>query len=67
MNTKIDSIGNNAKKIKIRNAGIDFIRIASMYSIIVHHIVIHGKVNIKYNKYRELVLMNIIGFWHVST
>jgi surface polysaccharide O-acyltransferase-like enzyme len=67
LNTKIDSIGNNAKKIKIRNAGIDFIRIASMYSIIVHHILVHGKVIIKYNKYRELVLMNIIGFWHVST
>ena len=66
-NSKLDSSGNNAKKFKIRNAGIDFLRIASMYSIIIHHILVHGKVIIKYNKYRELVLMNIIGFWHVST
>jgi len=66
-NNKIDSIVNNTKKFKIRNAGIDFIRIASMYSIIVHHILVHGKVIIKFNKYRELDLMNIIGFWHVSS
>ena len=38
-----------------------------MYSIIVHHILVHGKVIIKFNKYRELDLMNIIGFWHVSS
>ena len=66
-NNKIDLIGNNIKTVKVRNAGIDMTRIASMYSIIVHHILIHGKVIGKYNKNRELVLMNIISFWHVST
>ena len=66
-NNKNDAFWNNVKKVKVRNAGIDMIRIASMYSIIVHHILVHGRAIRKYNKYRELVLMNIIGFWHVST
>ena len=66
-NNKNDAFWNNVKKVKVRNAGIDMIRIASMYSIIVHHILVHGRAIRKYNKYRELVLMNIISFWHVST
>ena len=66
-NTKLYSIGNNTKNLKIRNAGIDLVRIASMYLIIVHHILVHGKVIKKYNKYRGLTLMDIITFWHVST
>lgn len=66
-NNNIDIIGNNVKKVKVRNVGIDMTRIASMYSIIVHHILVHGRAISKYNKYRELVLMNIISFWHVST
>ena len=65
-NNKIDAFSNNVKKVKIRNAGIDMTRIASMHSIIVHHILVHGRAIKKYNKYRELVLMNIISFWHVS-
>ena len=66
-NNKTDAIGNNAKKVKVRNAGIDLTRILSMYAIIVHHILIHGRAMKKYSKYKELVLMNITSFWHVST
>ena len=66
-NNKTDSIGNNAKKVKVRNAGIDLTRILSMCAIIVHHILIHGRAMKKYSKYKELVLMNITSFWHVST
>ena len=66
-NNKMDEIANNVKKVKVRNVGVDMTRISSIYSIIVHHILVHGKAIIKYNKYRKLILMNIIGFWHVST
>ena len=66
-NSKFDVIGNNVKKVKVRNAGVDLSRIASMYSIIVHHILVHGRAISKFSKYRELILMNIISFWHVST
>ena len=65
-NNKIDSFRNNVKKIiKVRNAGADMARIAIMYSI-VHYILVYGRVIRKYNKYRELILMNIISFWNVS-
>ena len=66
-NNKIDAFWNNVKKVKVRNAGIDMTRIASIYSIIVHHILAHGRAIRKYNKYRELVMMNIISFCYVST
>ena len=66
-NNKIDAFSNNVKKVKIRNAGIDMTRIASMHSIIVHHILVHGRAIKKYSKYKKLVLMNITSFWHVST
>ena len=65
-NIKIDSIGNKVKKIKVRNAGVDLVRIISMYSIIIQHILNHGKAIIKYRKYRELTLMSIICYWNVS-
>jgi len=63
----INKINNNIKKRKIRNAGIDLVRILSMYAIIIHHILYFGNLFIKYNKYKELVLMNISCFWHVSS
>ena len=62
-----DAINNNVQKVKIRNPGVDFIRIISMYAIVVHHILLHGGVLSKYYQYKELHLMNISCFWHVST
>ena len=64
INNKSD-INNN--KIKFRNPGIDFVRILSMYAIIIHHILLYGNLYKKYNKYKELYLMNISCFWHVSS
>ena len=60
-------IDNNAKQIKIRNPGIDLVRLLSMYAIIIHHILIHTKIFKKYRQYKELKLMNMLTFWHVSS
>ena len=66
-NTKFYEIGNNVEKIKIRHAGIDLARIASMYSIIVQHILGHGRAIQKFCKYKELILMEIIFFYNINT
>jgi hypothetical protein len=57
----------NDNKRKIRNPGIDLVRVLGMYAIIVHHILHFSKLFKKYKQYKELVLMNISCFWHVST
>lgn len=54
-------------KIKQRNPNIDCIRIAGMFSIIIDHLLFHGKAITKYNKYNELQLLNILCMWHVSS
>ena len=38
-----------------------------MFSIVIHHILVHGKVIRKFNKFKELNLLNIFCHWHVST
>ena len=38
-----------------------------MFSIIISHILIHGKAIKKYNKYIELNLLYILSMWHVSS
>ena len=58
---------NNAKKVKERNPGVDFVRILSMYAIVIHHILHHGGLFQKYRIYKELILLNISCYWHVST
>ena len=50
-----------------RNPNIDFIRILAMFSIVVDHIIFHGKVIIKYNKYNKLKLLYVLCMWHVSS
>ena len=66
-NTNIKKIDNNVNKVKIRNPGIDLVRIFSMYAIIIHHILFRGNLCNKYNQYKELILMNISTFWLVSS
>jgi len=66
-NYNVDKKLNNIKKIKARNPSIDFARILSMYAIIIHHILVFGRVYIKYIQFKELILMNISCFWHVSS
>jgi len=66
-NNKIDAIGNNIKSVKVRNAGVDIARIVSMYSIIVQHMLTHGRIIKKFSKYKELILLKIIFYYNVST
>ena len=47
----------NKNKRKIRNQGIDLIIIVSIYAILL------GNLFKKYNKYKELVIMNISCFF----
>lgn len=65
--TETETIYNNVNKVKIRNPGIDLVRILSMYAIIIHHILIHTHIFKKYSQYKELKLMNMLTFWHVSS
>jgi len=65
--TEAKRIYNNINKVKIRNPGIDLVRILSMYAIIIHHILITTDIFKKYKQYKELKLMNMLTFWHVSS
>jgi surface polysaccharide O-acyltransferase-like enzyme len=62
----IKQANNNDKKRKVRDSGIDLIRILAMYAIIIHHILVFPNIIDKYSKYKELVLMKTSCFWHVS-
>ena len=62
-----NNVENNDKKKKIRNPGIDFVRILSMYAIIFHHILYHADLFNKYPKYKKLILLNTACLWHVSS
>ena len=55
----------NSKKEKKRNPNIDFLRIISMFSIIIHHILIHGQVLTKYQKYKLVQLFYVKNIWHI--
>lgn len=57
----------NNKNIKIRNPGIDLVRILGMYAIIIHHFIIFGDLTTKYWKYTEINFINILTFWHVNS
>ena len=47
-----------------RNANIDFLRIISMLSIVLDHLLFHGKAIIKF-KTNKLLLLLILCMWHV--
>ena len=66
---KIANIKNNPNinKVKRRDPGIDLVRILAMWSIIIHHVLFHGKVLNKYNNYKILNFINICSFWHVNS
>ena len=53
--------------IKARNPGIDLGRILSMYAIVLHHVLIYGKIFKKFPWYQfELNKLNTICYWHVN-
>ena len=56
------------KTIKIREPGIDFVRILAMYAIIIHHLIFFGNLKRKYyNYYKTLDFIEICTFWHVCS
>ena len=52
------------KNKKVRNPGIDFIRILAMYGIIINHIIYKSKNKTFINKFKELKLLHVLLFWH---
>lgn len=58
---------NNDKKRKIKNPGIDFVRILSMYALIFHNILYHADLFSKYHQYKKLILLNTACLWHISS
>ena len=54
-------------KINERNPGIDLVRILGMFSIVIDHIIVHGKLREKYNNDKILNLILIFCFWHVNS
>jgi len=55
----------NPNIIKCRNPNIDFLRLISMFSIVVYHIIFHGKAILKF-KSNKIRLLLILCNWHVS-
>ena len=53
---------------KERNPNIDFIRIFGMLAIIIHHLILHGRIMEKYKKFKiQMVLLDILCKWHVNS
>lgn len=50
---------NLKKEQKVRNYGIDFIRIISMYGIVLSHIINIKKTRKKYRKFKQLKILHI--------
>ena len=50
---------NLIKNKKVRNPGIDFIRIIAMYGIVINHIMYKKKTLEKYKKFKELKFLHI--------
>jgi hypothetical protein len=55
---------NLSKNKKVRNHGIDFIRILAMYGIIINHIIYKKNTLSKFEKFKQLKLLHILLFWH---
>ena len=55
---------NLSKNKKVRNHGIDFIRILAMYGIIINHIIYKKNTFSKFEKFKQLKLLHILLFWH---
>ena len=59
-----DELKKIIKKKKIRNYGIDFVRIIAMYGVVFCHIRNRKETYIKYQHFKELKLLHILLFWH---
>ena len=58
------NINESLTKNKIRNPGIDFIRIIAIYGIVINHIMYREKTFSKYKQFKKLKLLHILLFWH---
>jgi len=64
---KLSNSINKNKEKKVRNPGVDTIRIIGMYGIIINHLLfLYGKgAMFKYSKYSKyLKILHIFSFWH---
>ena len=65
--TQVSNSNSKNKQEKIRNPGVDIIRIIGMYGIIINHLLfLYDKgAMVKYFKYSKyLKIMHILSFWH---
>lgn len=60
----LSNIDSSMKIKKVRNYGVDLIRILAMYGIVFNHLYNKKKILIKYQGYKELKLFHIFLFWH---
>ena len=58
---------NNKINKREKNPGIELLRLIGMYAIVVHHVLLYGHAFNKYKHFKEVFLMNILCFWHVSS
>ena len=65
-NDKFFVNNNKNKYIKIRNPGIDLVRILAMIGIIISHLLNHGQAFRKYHMHDKLNLFNFFFFWHIN-
>jgi len=62
---KCDNQSNVQNKKKIRNPGIDLMRLIGMYIIVMNHMIFIGNAFKKFNKYyRQLNILHILTDWH---
>jgi len=55
---------NTKKNVKIRNPGVDLVRIIAMIGIIYNHLIYQDAAKTKYSKFQHLKLLFVFLFWH---
>ena len=61
-------LSNNENIKKLRNPNIDCIRIIGMLAIVLHHLILHGKIISKYPQFcKQMGLLDILTLWHISS
>ena len=64
---KIEHLNKSTKPIKVRDPGVDLIRIITQYNIIIFHLFSNGRIASKYSMYKkQLRLIEIFIFYHDS-
>ena len=68
-NTKLvkKTITKEDKLKKVREPGIELVRVLAMFGIVVQHLIFFGNMERKYRQYPQIGLISIIFFWHVNS